>query len=63
MLELLYEALHSEHGVIIETSDSERFRQKFYQLRKQDEALRALSCTLSPTNPNAEVWIVKNGKE
>ncbi len=63
MLEHLYEALNSEHGVIVSTNDPERFRQRFYVERKRDQDLECLSCTLSPTNPNAEVWIVKNGKE
>ena len=62
-IELLYEALNSDYGVVISTNSPERFRQKFYQLRKQDEALACLSCTISPTAPAAEIWIVKNAEE
>lgn len=59
LLELLYDALRAEVGIIVQTSNVERLRQKLYALRKEDEDLAALSFIVSPTNPNAELWIVK----
>lgn len=62
LIELLYEALHSEVGIIVQTSDVEKLRQKLYPLRKESEELQVLSFIVSPTNPNSELWIVKNGE-
>ena len=59
MLELLYEALHSEYGVIVQTNDPERLRQKLYPLRKEHEELLCLSFVISPTNPQSDLWILK----
>lgn len=59
LIAYLYEALSSEVGIRLQTSDPERLRQKLYALRKQDEDLKALSFVISPTNPTAELWIVK----
>lgn len=57
LLELLYEALHSEFGKVIETNNPEGLRQKLYPLRKQHEELRDLSFVVPP-EPN-KLWIVK----
>ncbi len=60
MIELLYTALASPHGIIVETSSVERLRRKLYAARRElnDEALEALSLVPSPTN-ECELWIVR----
>ncbi len=60
MIELLYAAFASPHGIIVETSSVERLRQKLYTTRRElgDETLEALSLVPSPTN-ECELWIVK----
>jgi hypothetical protein len=62
LIELLYAALNSEHGVVVATDDAVRLRSKLYPLRKSDPDLACLSFTLSPTNPSGELWILKNGQ-
>lgn len=59
MLELLYAALNSEYGVVVETNDPQRLRTKLYGLRKEDPDLHCLSMTISPTSPANELWIMK----
>jgi hypothetical protein len=56
----LYEALGSQHGVAVLTSDPVKARQRFYALRKEanDPDLESLSIVQSPTNP-LELWIIK----
>lgn len=55
---LLYAALDAEYGVVVETSDAERLRQKLYAIRKEDlEVFASLSFILSPFN--SDLWIVK----
>jgi len=60
VIELLYAALASPNGIIVETSSVERLRQKLYTARRElnDEALEALSLVPSPTN-ECELWIVR----
>jgi hypothetical protein len=60
MIELLYEALNSPLGVIVESSNVEAVKARLYNLRRQDPALACLSLLTSPTNPTGEIWIVKN---
>lgn len=59
-IELLYEALGSETGIVIATNDAGRCRQKLYALRAAsgDPDLACLSIVQSPTSPN-ELWIGK----
>lgn len=61
LLEFLYDALRSPHGVIIETDDVERLRQKLYAERRKadDESLSVLALVPSPLAPQSELWIVK----
>lgn len=58
-----YEALGSAFGIVIETSDPERYRQRMYALRKEasDPMLEGISIVISPTNPASHVWLVKKG--
>jgi hypothetical protein len=59
LLELLYEAYRSELGIIVQTNDPERLRQKLYAERKKDPDLACLSFRISPTSPETELFIVK----
>jgi len=59
MLELLYEAYHSEYGIVVETDDVEKLRQKLYQLRKPHKELACLSFATSPMLPKTNLWIVR----
>lgn len=61
LMELLYAAFHSQHGIAVSTNSPERLRQRLYALRRtlEDEALSSLSFTTSPMNPAGELWIVK----
>lgn len=60
-LELLYEAYRSERGIIVETSDPERLRQKLYAERKKsgDTDLNCLTFRISPTQPASQIFILK----
>jgi len=65
LISLLYEALDTPLGLVVETPDPERLRQKLYPLRKQDPLFEPLSFILSPLNPT-NLWILKrppNGEE
>ena len=59
--ELLYRAFNSPVGIIIETDDLERFRQRLYAARAQDEDLRCISICVSPSDPARQLWLVKKG--
>lgn len=56
-----YEALGSALGIIVETSDPQRYRAKMYALRSEanDPMLEGISIVISPTNPATHVWLVK----
>lgn len=62
LVELMYAAIHSEFGVVIETSDPERLRQKLYPLRKKNPDFDPLAFVISPLNPQ-DLWIIKQPKE
>lgn len=60
LLQLWYQALAAEKGVVVETNDREKLKQKLYAARKEakDPALNALSIRTSPDDPN-QLWIDK----
>ncbi len=60
--ELLYQALGSELGVVVETNDPERLRQKLYSIKKEIPDGDRLSLIISPLNP-ADLWIIKQPLE
>lgn len=60
LLEILYSALHSEFGVVVETNNVEGLRQRLYPLRKEHEELHCLSFVVPP-EPN-QLWVVKRQK-
>lgn len=59
LIDVLYQALNSEYGVIVRTDNPERLRQKLYAERKKDSELGCLSINVSPTAPESELWIIK----
>lgn len=58
--ELLYRALSTEYGILVETSDREKFKMKLYAARREakDPDLDCISIVLSSTSAS-ELWIVK----
>lgn len=64
VIELLYQALLTPRGLIIETDDVAFLQQKFYAARRSlpdVEELKQLSFVPSPTNTQ-HLWIVRNGE-
>ena len=59
LLEILYEAYRSPLGVLVQTNDPERLRQKLYAERKKDPDLACLSFRISPFNPSNELMVMK----
>ena len=60
LTELLYDALRSPFGLIVETEDAERLRQKLYPLRKESADLSPLAFVISPMN-GMDLWILNKG--
>lgn len=50
--ELLYAALYSRRGIVVETDDFDRARQLFYRERAKDEALQVISILQAPWAAN-----------
>lgn len=61
LFEILVTAVESPHGIVVQTNDPERLKQKLYIEMKKDEMFEVLSCCTSRTNPKSEVWLVKKG--
>jgi len=62
LIALLYEAMDSEFGVVVETEDAERLRQKLYPLRKAEPLFEPLAFIISPLN-GVDLWIVRKPNE
>lgn len=60
LTELLYDALRTPLGTVIQTEDPERLRQKLYGIRRESEDFAALSFVISPIN-GLDLWIVNKG--
>jgi hypothetical protein len=58
-IELLYRALASEIGIVVETDDPVRLKQQLYAARAKDPDLACLSFLTSPLNPQGQVLITK----
>lgn len=56
-LEILYEALGARYGLIVETNDAERLRQRLYAIRRDVEDFTPLAFIISPEN-GKDLWIV-----
>jgi len=59
LLELLYAAWHSEHGVAVKCENPQLLRGQLYKTRAEDSDLMSLSVILSPQSPSDEIWILK----
>lgn len=66
LAELLYQAYAARIGVVVETDDPVRLRQKLYTIRRDNPDLHCLAILISPTN-GRDLWIAKkevpNGEE
>lgn len=60
LTELLYDALRTPLGTVIQTEDPERLRQQLYPIRKENEDFTQLSFVISPIN-GLDLWIVNKG--
>ena len=60
LLTLLYEALASPLGIVVQTTDPERTRMALYAERRKraDPALSALAICLPPFS-TSELWLVR----
>ena len=66
--QILYQALDNKIGIVVATSDSEKLKQKFYQIRSQarsngNTAFDNLTFKTSPTNPIGELWLIKKERD
>ena len=57
LLNLLYEALHSALGVVVETPDPEFLRQKLYAVRKSEVQFTPLAFVIVAP----DLWILNKG--
>lgn len=60
LIEILYDATRSPFGLVVETEDAERLRQKLYAIRRDNPDLAALSFVISPFN-GSDLWILNKG--
>lgn len=60
-LEILYEALHSPIGIVVQTNNPSLAKAHLYKTRSEsgDPALDCLQFRTSPFEPNSDIWIVK----
>ena len=59
-LDLWYQALASEHGIVIESNDVDRTIQRLYRDRDKsgDESLKSIKIKRSPT-VESQIWLLK----
>lgn len=60
LTELLYDALRTPFGTVVQTEDAERLRQRLYAIRRDCGDFTQLSFVISPTN-GLDLWIVNKG--
>lgn len=60
LTELLYDALRTPFGTVVQTEDPERLRQRLYAIRRESEDFAQLSFVISPIN-GMDLWIVNKG--
>jgi len=60
-IELMYRALDSQLGIVVQTSDVERARAKFYSARREslNPAFDDLVICPSRTLPDTHLWLVR----
>lgn len=59
LIELLRQALLSEHGIVIEVNDVEVARKRLRQLILQEDNFSELTILTSHENPKKELWLAK----
>jgi len=59
-IEILFAALNAEFGVVVESEDVERLKQRLSVARAKDPQFAVLSICTSPFAPTSQIWIVKN---
>lgn len=61
LLEALYAALHSAHGIRLTTNDRDKLRQAIYRARREamDPALDAIGVVYGAGADPNELWLVK----
>ena len=59
LMSLLYQAQAHPRGIVIESDDVERVRQKLYALMRDNEIFSSLSLIPSPLNPRELLIIQK----
>ena len=60
LTEILYDATRSTAGLVIETNDPERLRQRLYALRKDNPDFTNLAFVISPLN-GMDLWVLNKG--
>lgn len=63
VVELLYEALETELGLVVATSDPIALRAKLYAAMKADPELALFSIHQSRSNPNGEIIILRKAPD
>ena len=61
--EILYEALSSELGVVIQTDDPIALRQRLYAAMRNDPSLNVFTIHLSRLNPTAELLLIRKDSQ
>lgn len=61
LLQLLYEALRSVVGIVVQTPDAEFLRQKLYSIRASEPSFAPLAFVISPEN-HVDLWILNRGQ-
>lgn len=64
LTQILYDAIHAEHGILVRSNDANRLRGRLYQVRRdlKDPELDPITIAVNPTSPETELMIVKHGK-
>jgi hypothetical protein len=60
LTEILYDATRSPFGLLVETNDPERLRQRLYTIRRDNPDFAALSFLISPLN-GVDLWVLNKG--
>jgi hypothetical protein len=63
LLDYLFQAMTTEHGLILQCENPAKLRAALYREQKKLPELHELSLFISPTNPQGELWIVKGKKD
>lgn len=63
LLDLLYQALNSRLGLVVETNNPVLLKGKLYNLMRQDPALSCLSLLTSRTHPDTQIIILRKPDE